>query len=111
MPSFDVVSEIDQQEIRNAVDQVAREVSTRYDFKGTNTTIELQPLSAQDNEQVSATMPGPDGNPAKLAPKPYKKLVIKIDTKDANGTMSSTSTIFIAEKDGKLGVALPVPAN
>ena len=41
MPSFDVVSEIDQQEIRNAVDQVAREVATRYDFKGTDTTIEL----------------------------------------------------------------------
>jgi len=41
MPSFDVVSEIDQQEIRNAVDQVAREVGTRYDFKGTDTTIEL----------------------------------------------------------------------
>jgi uncharacterized protein YajQ (UPF0234 family) len=41
MPSFDVVSEIDQQEIRNAVDQAAREVATRYDFKGTDTTIEL----------------------------------------------------------------------
>ena len=43
MPSFDVVSEIDQQEIRNAVDQVVREVTTRYDFKGTDTTIELTP--------------------------------------------------------------------
>jgi cyclic-di-GMP-binding protein len=43
MPSFDVVSEIDQQEIKNAVDQASREVSTRYDFKGTNTTIELSP--------------------------------------------------------------------
>src|SRR5688572_33244677 len=41
MPSFDVVSEIDQQEIRNAVDQASREVATRYDFKGTDTTIEL----------------------------------------------------------------------
>jgi len=41
MPSFDVVSEIDQQEIRNAVDQAVREVTTRYDFKGTDTTIEL----------------------------------------------------------------------
>ena len=41
MPSFDVVSEIDQQEIRNAVDQAHREVATRYDFKGTGTTIEL----------------------------------------------------------------------
>ena len=43
MPSFDVVSEIDQQEIRNAVDQAAREVATRYDFKGTDSTIELSP--------------------------------------------------------------------
>ena len=41
MPSFDVVSEIDQQEVRNAVDQAAREVATRFDFKGTNTTVEL----------------------------------------------------------------------
>ena len=41
MPTFDVVSEIDQQEIRNAVDQAQREVTTRYDFKNTNTTIEL----------------------------------------------------------------------
>ena len=39
--SFDVVSEIDQQEIRNAVDQVAREIQTRYDFKGTDSSIEL----------------------------------------------------------------------
>ena len=41
MPSFDVVSEIDLQEIRNAVDQAQREVTTRFDFKGTNSTIEL----------------------------------------------------------------------
>lgn len=41
MPSFDVVSEIDEQEVRNAVDQASREVTTRYDFKGTDTTIEL----------------------------------------------------------------------
>ena len=42
MPSFDVVSEIDQQEIRNAVDQAQREVATRYDFKGTDSTVELK---------------------------------------------------------------------
>jgi len=41
MPSFDVVSEFDAQEVRNAVDQTARELTTRYDFKGTNSTIEL----------------------------------------------------------------------
>lgn len=42
MPTFDVVSEVDLQEVRNAVDQAARETSTRYDFKGTNTTVVLQ---------------------------------------------------------------------
>ena len=41
MPSFDVVSEVDMQEVRNAVDQVSRELTTRYDFKGTDSTIEL----------------------------------------------------------------------
>ncbi len=40
MPSFDVVSEVDAQEVRNAVDQAQREVSTRFDFKNTNSTIE-----------------------------------------------------------------------
>jgi hypothetical protein len=42
MPSFDVVSEIDMQEVRNAVDQAERELSTRFDFKGTNSSIELK---------------------------------------------------------------------
>jgi uncharacterized protein YajQ (UPF0234 family) len=41
MPSFDVVSEVDRQELRNAVDQAARELTNRYDFKGTNSSIEL----------------------------------------------------------------------
>ena len=41
MPSFDVVSEVDMQEVRNAVDQAVREVSTRFDFKNTESTIEL----------------------------------------------------------------------
>jgi uncharacterized protein YajQ (UPF0234 family) len=41
MPSFDVVSGVDLQEVRNAVDQVSREVTTRYDFKNTNSSIEL----------------------------------------------------------------------
>lgn len=41
MPSFDITSEIDEQEVRNAVDQAKREISTRFDFKGTNSSIEL----------------------------------------------------------------------
>src|ERR1700716_2645288 len=39
--SFDVVSEYDRQELVNALDQARREIATRYDFKGTNSTIEL----------------------------------------------------------------------
>jgi len=41
MPSFDIVSQVDMQEVRNAVDQAARELVNRYDFKGTGTTVEL----------------------------------------------------------------------
>ncbi len=41
MPSFDVVSEIDMQEVRNAVDQATREIVNRFDFKNTNSTIDL----------------------------------------------------------------------
>ena len=44
MPSFDVVSEIDSQELKNAVDQAQRELSTRFDFKNTNSSIELADL-------------------------------------------------------------------
>ncbi len=41
MPSFDVVSELDMQEVRNAVDQAGREIATRYDFRGTDSTVKL----------------------------------------------------------------------
>jgi len=41
MPSFDVVSEVDMHEVTNAVDQANREVSTRFDFKGTNARFDL----------------------------------------------------------------------
>lgn len=41
MPSFDVVSEVDMQEVRNAVDQANRELGTRFDFKGVDAGFEL----------------------------------------------------------------------
>jgi hypothetical protein len=41
MPSFDVVSEVDLQEVRNAVDQAGRELQTRFDFKGTDSSVDL----------------------------------------------------------------------
>ena len=41
MPTFDVVSEVDMQEVKNAVDQAARELATRFDFKDTGSSVEL----------------------------------------------------------------------
>ena len=40
MPSFDIVSEVNQVEVRNAIDQANREISTRFDFKGSDARIE-----------------------------------------------------------------------
>ena len=40
MPSFDIVSRVDFQEIDNAIANALREITNRYDFKGSNTTLE-----------------------------------------------------------------------
>ncbi len=42
MPSFDIVSKVDMQELDNAVNQALKEISQRYDFKGTHNEIDLQ---------------------------------------------------------------------
>ncbi len=41
MPSFDIVSDVNQVEVRNAIDQVNKEVSTRFDFKGSDSRVEI----------------------------------------------------------------------
>jgi cyclic-di-GMP-binding protein len=56
MPTFDVVSELDMQEVRNAVDQASREVSTRYDFKNTGSSIELGDKSIELNTESDARL-------------------------------------------------------
>jgi cyclic-di-GMP-binding protein len=45
MASFDVVSEVDKQEVRNAIDQAQREIANRFDFKNTNSSIEQTDLA------------------------------------------------------------------
>ena len=42
MPSFDIVSELDQHEVVNAVDQATREIDTRFDFRGSDAKLELK---------------------------------------------------------------------
>ena len=61
MPSFDVVSEVDQHELSNALDQANREIGTRYDFKGSNARIEQAgnqlTLEAESEFQVKQMIP------------------------------------------------------
>jgi uncharacterized protein YajQ (UPF0234 family) len=54
MPSFDVVSEVNKQEVKNAVDQTQREIQTRYDFKDANATVEL------NEKESTISLHGPD---------------------------------------------------
>jgi cyclic-di-GMP-binding protein len=60
MPSFDVVSEVDLQEVRNAVDQSNREIGTRFDFKGVKASFELTEaevrLTAEQEFQLQQMM-------------------------------------------------------
>lgn len=51
MPSFDIVSEIDMQEVRNAVDNANREISTRFDFRGVQASFELN----EKNESIKVS--------------------------------------------------------
>lgn len=60
MPSFDIVSEIDTQEIDNAINQARKELTTRFDFKGSKATIEWQEkeskieLKAEDGTRLKS---------------------------------------------------------
>lgn len=60
MPSFDIVSEVDTHELTNAVDQANREVTTRFDLKGTSAQFELEEnvitLKADNEFQVKQMM-------------------------------------------------------
>ena len=68
MASFDVVSEVDRQEVRNAVDQAQREIANRYDFKNTNSTIDQNDLvitmhtASEDRLNALRTVLAPEAN-------------------------------------------------
>jgi uncharacterized protein YajQ (UPF0234 family) len=60
MPTFDVVSQVDLQEVRNAVDQAQRELTSRFDFKGTDSAIELSghelTLTSSTEDRLAAVL-------------------------------------------------------
>jgi uncharacterized protein YajQ (UPF0234 family) len=60
MPSFDIVSEVNQQEVKNAIEQANKEITNRYDFKGSDARIEQKDLElsvyADDNFKLGQVM-------------------------------------------------------
>jgi len=74
------------------------------------TSLQLVDLDAKDKKRAEGG-PGPDGKPMKYTLPPFKKLVIKSETKDANGSSSSSSEILVAESDGKIVIPVPGPAK
>jgi hypothetical protein len=70
--------------------------------------IELVDLSADDVKKADAVMDGPGGQKLRLPLKPTKKLKITVEKKSADGSSTSSSESFIAEKDGKYVIPVPV---
>jgi hypothetical protein len=73
--------------------------------------IELVDLTPEDAKKAEETMDGPGGAKMKLPVKPTKKLKITTEHKDSNGSSTSTSESFVAEKDGRFVIPVPVDAQ
>jgi cyclic-di-GMP-binding protein len=102
--SFDIVSEVDMQEVRNAIDQASREISQRFDFKGTDTTVKL------DDEKIE--MHSVTEDRLKAALQVLKERAIKREiplkalqegqvTDAAKGTVRQTITVLTGINDEK----------
>jgi len=74
-------------------------------------SIELVELTPDDAKKAATPMDSPTGGKVCLTLKPTKKLIIKVEKKDANGSSTSTSENFIAEKDGKFVIPVPGPCK
>ena len=73
--------------------------------------IDLVDLTPEDAKKAAASMDSPTGGKVCLTLKPSKKLVMKIEKKDANGSSTNTTENFIAEKDGKFVIPVPGPCK
>jgi cyclic-di-GMP-binding protein len=87
MPSFDVVSEVDQHEVNNAVDQSNREIGTRFDFKGSDAKVVIADgnllLEAQSEFQIDQMR---DILVGKLAKRGVDVGALKVDKVETTGT-------------------------
>jgi cyclic-di-GMP-binding protein len=97
--SFDIVSRYDRQEVDNARDQTAREIATRFDFKGTGATIEWQgeeaiEISASADDRASAVL---DVFKGKLVKRNQSLKILEASEPRQSGQLSKIS---IALKEG-----------
>ena len=97
--SFDIVSKLDRQEVDNALGQAAREVATRFDFKGTGATIEWQgeqaiEITASADDRASAVL---DVFKDKLVKRQQSLKILDASEPRASGQQSKIS---IALKEG-----------
>jgi hypothetical protein len=81
------------------------------DAGGKISKIELVDLTPEDAKKAATPMDSPTGGKVCLTLKPTKKLIIATETKDENGSSTSKSENFIAEKDGKLVIPVPGPCK
>jgi hypothetical protein len=104
MPSFDVVSQVDMQEVRNALDQAHREVANRFDFKGTESTLELSgheiELHSNTEQKLKALVQVLE---EKLVRRnvPLKALAYGRVTEAAKGTVRQTVILNVGISDEK----------
>lgn len=101
MPSFDIVSEVDRMEVKNAVDQAIRELENRFDFKGAVSKIEIDAktgsilLSVDDGARLKALREIVTGKLAK------RNIDLRnIETKDADISPLGHSRQELAIKQG-----------
>lgn len=104
MPSFDTVSEVDLQEVRNAVDQAHRVIDTRFDFKGVNASFEQSEseitLKAEQEFQLQQML---DILREKLARRGVD--VTAMDVKDAQISLNHAAQVVLIRQGIESGIA------
>ena len=126
MPSFDIVSQVNQQEVKNAIEQANKEIANRYDFKGSDARIEQKELElsvfADDDFKLGQVMDVLRGRLAKRAvdvryldPGTVEKVSgdkVKQPVKIRNGiAQDKAKTMVKLIKDSKLKVAASIQGD
>jgi len=126
MPSFDIVSQVNQQEVKNAIEQANKEIANRYDFKGSDARIEQKELElsvfADDDFKLGQVMDVLRGRLAKRAvdvryldPGTVEKISgdkVKQPVKIKNGIAQDKAKAMVKLiKDSKLKVAASIQGD